>query len=171
MCSRIASHFRTGSWAALALTTAYLVTRLIGGIWHCAAETQNMMIVFTSALLSVMLVQWTFNFVRQVQSLPPGPWGIPILGYLTFMGNEKHTKFMELAKKFGSVYSTKLGFQLTVVLSDHNMIREAFQRKEFTGRPDTPFLKTLGGFGECFFFNLLLCLKRRNKKMCTVFLV
>lgn len=147
--SRVATHFKTGSMAALAVSTAYLAARLISGLCQCCAnETQNMLFVFTGALTTVLFVQWAIRFVRQVQSLPPGPWGIPILGYLTFMGNEKHTKFMELAKKFGSVYSTKLGFQLTVVLSDHNMIREAFQRKEFTGRPDTPFLKTLGGFGE-----------------------
>lgn len=64
------------------------------------------------------------------------------------MGREKHTTLMELAKRFGSVYSANLGYQLTVVLSDHEMIREAFGRKEFTGRPDTPFMKTLNGLGK-----------------------
>lgn len=113
------------------------------------SDTRNTLFVFFSALLIVLLVQWSFKFYQQCKSLPPGPWGIPILGYLLFMGNEKHTSFMELAKSYGTVYSARLGYQLTVVLSDYKMIREAFRREEFTGRPDTPFLKTLNGFGKC----------------------
>lgn len=154
MFARAVPYFKTVSMAALSISAAYLVTRLIASLCAGANETQNMLIVFTSALLTVLLVQWMCKFVRQVQSLPPGPWGMPIIGYLAFMGTEKHTKFMELAKRFGSVYSAKLGFQLTVVLSDHNMIREAFRREEFTGRPDTPFMKTLNGFGEFWIYKI-----------------
>lgn len=112
------------------------------------SDTRNTLLVFFAALLLVLLMQWLYKFYRQCKTLPPGPWGIPIFGYLMFMGSEKHTSFMELAKSYGTVYSARLGYQLTVVLSDYKMIREAFRREEFTGRPDTPFLKTLKGFGE-----------------------
>lgn len=112
------------------------------------SDTRNTLFVFFAALLIVLMMQWLYKFYRQCKTLPPGPWGIPIFGYLMFMGSEKHTSFMELAKSYGTVYSARLGYQLTVVLSDYKMIREAFRREEFTGRPDTPFLKTLKGFGE-----------------------
>lgn len=111
-------------------------------------EMRNMLLVFIVVLMSVGALQCGYRFCRQVRNLPPGPWGMPIIGYLLFMGTEKHTTLMALAKRFGSVYCASLGFQLTVVLSDHNMIRAAFGRKEFTGRPDTPFMKTLNGLGE-----------------------
>ncbi|KAJ6637049.1 Cytochrome P450 18a1 [Pseudolycoriella hygida] len=84
---------------------------------------------------------------REFKYLPPGPWGLPIFGYLMFMGKEKHTRFMELAKNYGSIYSARLGYQLTVVISDYKVVREIFRKEEFTGRPDTPFLKTINGFG------------------------
>lgn len=80
--------------------------------------------------------------------LPPGPLGIPILGYLTFLGNEKHTKFEYLSKKYGSIFSARLGCQLTVVISDYKIIREAFKKYEFSGRPKTPLMNTLNGFGK-----------------------
>lgn len=80
--------------------------------------------------------------------LPPGPWGLPVMGYLAFIGHEKHTRYLELAKRYGSLFSARLGNQLTVVMSDYKMIRDAFRREEFTGRPDTPFMQTLDGFGE-----------------------
>ena len=111
-------------------------------------DTRNTLLVFFVALAFVLFVQWLINFYKFNKSLPPGPWGIPVIGYLLFMGSEKHTRFMELAKSYGSVYSAKLGNQLTVVLSDHLMIREAFRSEAFTGRPDTPFLQTINGFGK-----------------------
>lgn len=112
------------------------------------ADLKNTFLVFIAALLLVHVIQWIHRFCREIQTLPPGPWGIPIFGYLTFMGTEKHTRFMELAKSYGSVYSARLGQQMTVVMSDYKMIRELFRKEEFTGRPDTPFLKTLNGFGK-----------------------
>lgn len=111
-------------------------------------EVQINLIVFLSALSIFTFLQWLIKLYKELRSLPPGPWGFPVIGYLFFMGNEKHTRFMELARKYGSLFSTRLGNQLTVVLSDYKLIRECFRRDDFSGRPDTPLLQTLNGFGE-----------------------
>uniref|UniRef100_A0A1I8M232 Cytochrome P450 n=2 Tax=Musca domestica TaxID=7370 RepID=A0A1I8M232_MUSDO len=110
-------------------------------------DMQHLLLVFISILTIISFLQWVVNLYRELRRLPPGPWGLPVIGYLLFMGSEKHTRFMELAKKYGSLFSTRLGSQLTVVMSDYKMIRECFRREEFTGRPDTPFMQTLNGFG------------------------
>ncbi|KAH8314788.1 hypothetical protein KR074_010792 [Drosophila pseudoananassae] len=110
-------------------------------------DAQHLLLVFLGLLTLVTLLQWLLRHYRELQKLPPGPWGLPVIGYLLFMGNEKHTRFMELAKQYGSLFSTRLGSQLTVVMSDYKMIRECFRREEFTGRPDTPFMQTLNGYG------------------------
>lgn len=120
------------------------------------ADARNTLILFSVVTVLVRCVQWLSKSYREFKHLPPGPWGLPIFGYLVFMGKEKHTRFMELAKSYGSIYSARLGYQLTVVISDYKMIREMFRKEEFTGRPDTPFLKTINGFGKiylavCFF--------------------
>ncbi|XP_077292942.1 cytochrome P450 18a1 [Arctopsyche grandis] len=62
-------------------------------------------------------------------------------------GGAKHNQYLSLAAKYGPMFSARLGNQLTVVLSDYRIIRDAFRREEFTSRPDTPFMQTIEGFG------------------------
>ncbi|XP_074102402.1 cytochrome P450 18a1 isoform X2 [Cotesia typhae] len=101
------------------------------------------LVVFIVVIGLVRLVQW----VRYLRSLPPGPWGFPILGYLPFIKGDLHLQFGRLAAEYGSMFSAKLGSQLIVVLSDHRTIRETFRREEFSGRPHTEFMNILGGYG------------------------
>lgn len=105
--------------------------------------------VFVIALGLVLVVQWLIKYLRVLKTLPPGPWGLPIIGFLPFIGQEKHISFMGLAKKYGSVFCTQMGNQLTVVISDYKLIRESFVKQEFSNRPDTPFMHTLEGYGMC----------------------
>lgn len=112
-------------------------------------EIRKSLHVFLAVLVLIYVVQWLLNFVHRLKTLPPGPWGIPVLGFLPFMGREKHTCFMDLAKKYGAVFSTQMGNQLTVVVSDYKLIRENFRKQEYSNRPDTPFMSVLGGYGEC----------------------
>lgn len=69
--------------------------------------------------------------------IPPGPMGLPLLGYLPFLGDKPYLKFTELSKKYGPVFSFYLGSRLVVVLNDFSSIREAFvkQADNFSGRP------------------------------------
>ena len=131
------------------------------------------LVVFLVVLVIVRLIQ----IFRELKSLPPGPWGLPIFGYLPFLKTEAHIHFGELAKKYGSLFSTRLGNQLIVVVSDHKAIREAFRREEFTGRPHTEFSNILGGYGKFFiiffpspppfplFFSIILNSKINNTKL------
>ncbi|EDW82806.1 uncharacterized protein Dwil_GK24949 [Drosophila willistoni] len=133
------------------LTDSYLIKFLLRQLQieqqDSQKDAQHMLMVFFSFLVLIIFMKWLLRHYRELRKLPPGPWGLPVIGYLLFMGNEKHTRFMELAKQYGSLFSTRLGSQLTVVMSDYKMIRECFRREEFTGRPDTPFMQTLNGYG------------------------
>lgn len=106
--------------------------------------TTNVLAVFLSVLLLVRLLQ----LFREARSLPPGPWGLPVLGSLPFLKGDLHLHFRDLTHKYGSLISTRLGSQLFVVMSDPKMIRDAFRKEEFTGRPTTEFTNLLGGYGE-----------------------
>lgn len=102
--------------------------------------------------LTLVLIAFFSLMVKLIQewyTLPPGPWGLPIYGYLYSMKTCMHLEFDKLAKKYGSIFSVSLGSKLVVVLSDHEIIREAFRRDEFTGRPKTDFMNVINGYGKC----------------------
>jgi len=107
-------------------------------------ELFHTLCVFVVVLLVARLVQ----FLGELRRLPPGPWGVPVLGYLPFLKGDVHLHFHQLVKQYGSIFSARLGNQLVVVLSDHHTIREAFKREEFTGRPHTGFSNLVGGYGK-----------------------
>lgn len=88
-------------------------------------------------------------FYKKYKNLPPGPWGLPFVGYLCSIINENvHDKYLELSKKYGKIFSVKLGQKNVVIISDPRMIKEAFNKEEFSGRPSNEFYKLLGGYGE-----------------------
>ncbi|VEN45941.1 unnamed protein product [Callosobruchus maculatus] len=114
-------------------------------VWRYACEglLTRVMLVFVSVLLLVRALQ----AFREAISLPPGPWGLPVLGSLPFLKGDLHLHYRDLTRKYGSVISTRLGSQLIVVLSDYKMIRDLFRKEEFTGRPTTEFSSILGDYG------------------------
>ncbi|CAG5012496.1 unnamed protein product [Parnassius apollo] len=129
------------------MLTIFTNSKLLWGLWqivsYCSSRTTLPLlltagVVFLAARLVIVL--------REMRKLPPGPWGPPVVGYLPFLG-VRHKTFLELARSYGALFSARLGNQLTVVLSDYKLIREAFRREEFTGRPSTPLMHTLDGLG------------------------
>ena len=66
--------------------------------------------------------------------LPPGPAGLPLLGYLPFLKREAHISFTELSKTYGPIYQLKLGSTRVVVITSAKYVREAF-RQQVRDRP------------------------------------
>ncbi|KAL7641282.1 UNVERIFIED_CONTAM: hypothetical protein RMT77_008420 [Armadillidium vulgare] len=67
--------------------------------------------------------------------LPPGPLGLPLVGYLPWLDSEAPYKTLNaLVDKYGRIYSLKLGSVRTVVISDPEMIRKLLAMEETTGR-------------------------------------
>ena len=87
---------------------------------------------------------------------PPGPWGLPLLGYLPFVGRKMHLKLTDLAKRYGDVYQIRLGSRKIIVVNGQRAIKNALVGKnDFAGRPDFYSYRTfskssgegnLGGF-------------------------
>lgn len=78
---------------------------------------------------------------------PPGPWGVPLLGYLPFFGKEPHLTFTKLRKTYGDVVSIGMGSWPAIVISGRDVIREALvtQRDNFSGRPPFTTARMVNG--------------------------
>ncbi|KAK4400363.1 Flavonoid 3'-monooxygenase [Sesamum angolense] len=63
--------------------------------------------------------------VRQQNSpMPPGPRGLPIVGFLPFLRPDMHIQFTELARQYGPIYRLWLGTKLCTVISSPSLIKE-----------------------------------------------
>ena len=69
-------------------------------------------------------------------SLPPGPLGVPFLGYLPWLDPVQPYKSLnQVVSRYGPVFSVQLGSVPCVVLANNNIIREMFSKAEVAGRP------------------------------------
>lgn len=102
-------------------------------------------LVFVTVFLAVRL----FLQRRPPRLLtPPGPRGLPFLGFLPFLDKDFHLTLTRLSYKFGPVYQIFLGGKRVVVLNDARIVRQAFRQPVFSGRPDTELTKILQGYGN-----------------------
>ena len=93
--------------------------------------------------LAIFAISLTFLAVlrrktEQNAKLPPGPVGLPLLGYLPFMDVfHLGPAFKKIGDKFGDVFSLKVGTELAVVLNSYESIKKAFAQEELCARPNT----------------------------------
>ena len=69
--------------------------------------------------VTLFFIFWLLQRKRQRLNLPPGPGGVPFLGYFPFVNSQTiHHDFIAMGKKYGSkIIHFKLGFDHVVVLS------------------------------------------------------
>ncbi|KAH7514102.1 hypothetical protein FEM48_Zijuj11G0053100 [Ziziphus jujuba var. spinosa] len=87
-----------------------------------SAELLTLLLITTSAVL------WIFRAAKNPKKasprLPPGPLGLPLVGYLPFLGSQVHREFSQLAKIYGPIYKFWLGTKLCVVVSSPSLAKE-----------------------------------------------
>lgn len=83
-------------------------------------------------LLAIFYAGYQWKIARK---LPPGPWGIPIFGYLPWLNpSQPYKTLTELSIKYGPIYSVQMGRHLAVILSDPKLVRVALSQNELADR-------------------------------------
>ncbi|GAB6029784.1 hypothetical protein CHUAL_005499 [Chamberlinius hualienensis] len=103
-------------------------------IWEDYPIVFSCAIILFAVFLAYVASHW---FAINWKKLPPGPIGLPILGYLPFLGKSPHFTFSKLSRKYGNIFHLYLGKSLVVVLNDYGTIKEALvkQADTFKGKP------------------------------------
>ncbi|XP_029851585.2 cytochrome P450 2J6-like [Ixodes scapularis] len=105
-------------------------------VWKCLAAG-------CVAGLGVLLVQYFWEQLKRnlKKGLPPGPYGLPFVGYLPFMPKNGHRGVEALKDKYGPVFGVTLGSRYVVFLCDFTCIKEALSQDSLLNRPvEFPFM-------------------------------
>ena len=66
-----------------------------------------------------------------------GPIGLPLVGHVPFIDVKNVGRSCKkLGQKYGDIFSLFMGTRPVVVLNSWPLIKEAFDKKEFSGRPN-----------------------------------
>ncbi|XP_071691416.1 geraniol 8-hydroxylase-like [Rutidosis leptorrhynchoides] len=79
--------------------------------------------IFVPAFLVVLYKWMLYNTKWARSSLPPGPYGLPIVGYLPFFGSNVHEIFATMGQKYGPIFSLRLGSKLHVVVNSSDVVK------------------------------------------------
>lgn len=107
-------------------------------------------------LLAIVFSSWMLYkcFKKAKKSVPPGPWGLPIIGYLPFLNREKpNVQFSELAKKYGDVFQLRMGSLKMDVVNSQRAVRQYYAKSGQTlSTPDLFTSHMKAETMDCFLF-------------------
>ena len=87
--------------------------------------------IFVASSIIVILV-YVWKFRENKGKLPPGPWGLPILGYLPFIdSNSPQLTVDKLIKTYGQTVYVNFGQVPCVILSDPKIIKNCFSNCKY----------------------------------------
>ncbi|MFS7927517.1 putative cytochrome P450 [Helianthus anomalus] len=75
-------------------------------------------------ILAFLWYKWTRSFTnRGRKQVPPGPYGLPVVGYLPFLSHNLHERFTEMAHRYGPIFSLRLGSKFHVVVNSMDLAK------------------------------------------------
>ncbi|CAL2259550.1 unnamed protein product [Prunus armeniaca] len=98
--------------------------------WDVVAsiEKDEAVFIFLTLLALLFTLFWFLlpwkKSRKPTPPMPPGPCGVPLLGYLPFLGPNLHHDFTKLAKTYGPIYKLKLGSKLCFVITSPTLVKQ-----------------------------------------------
>ncbi|GKB22919.1 cytochrome P450 76C1-like protein [Tanacetum coccineum] len=107
-------------------------------------EVVRTILILSIPALVLLWYKWTLPYTTMGKNhLPPGPYGLPVVGYLPFLGSNLHERFTEMAKKYGPIFSLQLGCKLHVVVNSVDLVKVVARERDHTFANRTPPITAL----------------------------
>ncbi|KNG83322.1 putative cytochrome P450, partial [Aspergillus nomiae NRRL 13137] len=110
----------------------------------------------TLAVVPLAILYALLFLGRREKHLPPGPPTVPIIGNAHLIPRKgAHFTFLELAKKYGGMFSLKIGSNTLIILSDRRIIKEVLDKNSSisSNRPDLSVAHTITGGDHLLFMD------------------
>ncbi|XP_070575497.1 steroid 17-alpha-hydroxylase/17,20 lyase-like [Ptychodera flava] len=122
-----------------------MVSLTVGAIQSFLSSPTYVLLVIV--LMLVIAALWGMHVPA---GFPPGPRGLPLIGSMGDLATDPVFALTDLAKKYGDIYSLKVGRERVIVLNNIELVREALVKKQnaFAGRPVVHSLELFSEGGE-----------------------
>ncbi|KAG8182772.1 hypothetical protein JTE90_023406 [Oedothorax gibbosus] len=87
--------------------------------------------------LTTLLFLYSFisNWIK-TRNYPPGPLGLPLVGYVPFLGKLPSDTIWKLGKKYGDIFSFYVGPRLVICVNDRQMMKKILSNPLTLARPE-----------------------------------
>jgi len=93
--------------------------------------------LFFLLLAVIVFLFFVYNAKNEKpKNFPAGPRSFPIIGSLLSVGVDLKSAFQKWRCQWGDIVGFKMGSELAIVISDFDMLQEAFKDDRFAGRPE-----------------------------------
>lgn len=107
------------------------------------------MLVLLISILIVSIFWYKFLSKKPLSPpLPPGPRGLPIVGYIPFLNGNLLHQFTDLARQYGPIFTLQLGAKLCIVIDSPSIAKEVVRDHDavFANR-DVPIAAQIATYG------------------------
>ncbi|GJT95963.1 geraniol 8-hydroxylase-like protein [Tanacetum coccineum] len=102
-------------------------------------------LLFTCSIITFAILWCKFSSKAR---LPPGPRGLPLLGYLPFLDPNLHHGYTKLAQRYGPIFKLKLGSKTHIVVGSSDLAKVVLREQdEIFANRDPPIAGTILTYG------------------------
>ncbi|XP_076062918.1 cytochrome P450 2L1-like isoform X1 [Oratosquilla oratoria] len=91
--------------------------------------------MWAEVVLGFIFLWALYQVCKKPEGLPPGLWGLPLVGHVAFPPIPSENKIKSLRKKYGDIFMIRIGTSINVFLCRFDLCKEACAKAEFTNRP------------------------------------
>ncbi|KAI3713339.1 hypothetical protein L1987_71916 [Smallanthus sonchifolius] len=100
-------------------------------------------------LLAITLALLWHQSTKTTLPLPPGPRGLPVVGYLPFLGPNLLHEFNKMAQRYGPIFKVKLGSKTLIVISSSDLAKVVVREQdEIFANRDPPVAAKIVSYGR-----------------------
>ncbi|KAF5812643.1 putative cytochrome P450 [Helianthus annuus] len=92
----------------------------------------EVMTTISVVILGVLWYKLTLSISSRSPRLPPGPWSLPVVGYLPFLGRDLHIHLKNMAHTYGPIFKFYLGSKLYMAIDTPELAKEVFRDHDET---------------------------------------